>query len=412
MSAAAKPSAEVRSSRPSRWPQRRAKLGSGDQRGHRSDHVDGLRVELVDDHTQAGERGTGSLHQLPSRRRLTPLLRPIIDQQHTVSRVESALHAEPMPAAPVVDSGVGGVFHSRQEPTLSADGVIAPPPHVGRPQPRVHARQENNDGRITKLAHWPARRVRPVGTTDPADDPFGDPRLVGLYDQDNPGGSDHEYFRALADERRTRAIVDLGCGTGLLTVSMARRGRTVLGIDPSETMIGYARSRAGADRVTWRMGDSRAIGEVRADLVIMSGNVAQHILGEHWHRTLRDVRDALRPDGTVAFESRNPAARAWEEWTEEDTRGTRATAVGPLTEWLEVTRVWDGEVTVVGHNIFESTGEHLELTDTLAFRSQDQIADDLRQSGLIVDAVWGDWHRAPVQPASRVFVFEARRPAT
>lgn len=256
-----------------------------------------------------------------------------------------------------------------------------------------------------------ARSV-PRVTTDPADDPFGDPRLVGLYDQDNPGGSDHDYFRALADERAARTIVDLGCGTGLLTVSLARPGRKVLGIDPSETMIGYARSRAGADRVSWLVGDSRAIGAARADLVIMSGNVAQHILGEQWRRTLRDVRDALRPDGTVAFESRNPAARAWQEWTEEDTRGTRATAVGPLTEWLEVTCVRDGEVTVVGHNIFESTGEHLKLTATLAFRSQDQIADDLHQSGLIVDAVWGDWHRARPQPSSKVFVFEARRPAT
>lgn len=248
-----------------------------------------------------------------------------------------------------------------------------------------------------------------VSTTDPADDPFGDPRLVALYDQDNPGGSDHDYFRALADERGARTIVDLGCGTGLLTVSLARPGRRVLGIDPSETMIGYARSRAGADRVTWLVGGSRAIADVRADLVIMSGNVAQHILGEQWHRTLRDIRDALRPDGTVTFESRNPAVRAWEDWTAEATRGTRSTAVGPLTEWLEVTHVEDGEVTLVGHNVFESTGEHLELTDVLAFRSQDQITDDLRQSGLTVDAVWGSWHRGPVQPTSRVFVFEARR---
>jgi len=250
-----------------------------------------------------------------------------------------------------------------------------------------------------------------VSTTDPADDPFGDPRLVGLYDQDNPGGSDHEYFRAFADEHRARAIVDLGCGTGLLTVSLARPGRRVLGIDPSETMIGYARSRAGADRVTWLVGDSRSIGDARADLVIMSGNVAQHILGELWHRTLRDIREALRPGGTVTFESRNPAVRAWEEWTEEATRTTRTTPVGSLTEWLEVTRIGDGEVTLVGHNVFGSTGEHLQLTDTLAFRSEDQITDDLRQSGLIVDAVWGDWHRAPVQASSRVFVFEARRPA-
>ena len=54
------------------------------------------------------------------------------------------------------------------------------------------------------------------------DDPYRDADLVELYDLDNPGGDDHAYYRALADQIDARTIVDLGCGTGLLTRSLAR----------------------------------------------------------------------------------------------------------------------------------------------------------------------------------------------
>lgn len=70
-----------------------------------------------------------------------------------------------------------------------------------------------------------------------------DPRLVDLYDIDNPDGPDHDFYRALADRCAAPTILDLGCGTGMLTVSLAREGRRVVGIDPSPTMLA---SRAAA----------------------------------------------------------------------------------------------------------------------------------------------------------------------
>src|SRR5215471_5521817 len=83
------------------------------------------------------------------------------------------------------------------------------------------------------------------------DDPYRDVDLVELYDLDNPGGEDHAYYRALADELNARSIVDLGCGTGLLTRSLAWPGRVVTGVDPSRTMLEYARSQPGSGAVTW-----------------------------------------------------------------------------------------------------------------------------------------------------------------
>lgn len=238
-----------------------------------------------------------------------------------------------------------------------------------------------------------------------------DPRLVELYDLDNSDGPDHDYFRALADRLEAHTTVDLGCGTGMLTVTLARSDRRVVGIDPDREMLRFARARLGGADVRWVHGDSRAIGAAAADLVVMSGNVAQAITGDAWTRTLSDVRLALRPGGTLAFESRNPAARAWAQWTKQETYGKRQTASGPLVEWMEVLDVSpDGTVTFDAHNVFEDSNEHLVYTDRLAFRSQCQIEADLQVAGLEVQAVWGGWLREPVSADSALLVFEAVRP--
>ena len=249
-----------------------------------------------------------------------------------------------------------------------------------------------------------------------SDDPYGDPRLVQLYDADNPDGPDHDFYRALADRLDARTIVDLGCGTGLLTHTLARPGRTVIGIDPSAAMLEQARQRPGSQQVDWRLGDSSAIGAAAADLAIMSGNVAQHLLGKTWQRSLRDLHDGLRPGGTVAFESRNPQARQWETWTRDATYGTRDTSHGPLSEWLEPVEAGidpaGGEVTFATHNVFQATGEHLVLKMTLDFRSQERLAADLAAAGLHDIGFAGGWAAEPVTASSRLLVVTARRPGS
>ncbi len=109
-------------------------------------------------------------------------------------------------------------------------------------------------------------------------DPYGDADLVTLYETDNPGGRDHEFYRMLADELEARTVIDLGCGTGLLTRSLTAPGRTVIGVDPSATMLDFARRQPGAGAVRWIEGGAAAIPQSGdADLVICTGNAIQHI---------------------------------------------------------------------------------------------------------------------------------------
>lgn len=249
---------------------------------------------------------------------------------------------------------------------------------------------------------------------------YDDARLAAIYDVDNPAGEDHAFFRRVADEvagavaarsgqaERTR-IVDLGCGTGILTVMLAGPGRDVVGIDPAEAMLAAARARPGGNDVEWRHGDAGLIAPDSADLVVMSGNVAMHLVDDDWHAALRRIGAGLVPGGRLVFETRNPVRRAWEGWHQDPTE--RTTPAGRVLE-SEHTSAPDrhGVVTMRVRTEFLDSGEVTEVGQHLQFRSAEQVSADLAAAGLRVERLSGDWHRTAFDPAEHpLMVVEAVR---
>jgi SAM-dependent methyltransferase len=242
------------------------------------------------------------------------------------------------------------------------------------------------------------------------DQHYIDPRLVELYDIENTRGADTDFYVHLAADLGARTILDLGCGTGLLTRELAVDGRQVIGVDPAAAMLAYARRQPGADRVQWVEGDASALGTPAADLAIMTGNVAQVFLDDtEWATTLRAIHTALRSGGHLAFESRNPDDRAWERWNREATYERFDSPHGPMECWLELVSVGNGRVRFEGHNIFTATGEVVVASSELRFRSLAELIDSLANAGFTVENMYGDWDRGPVASTSRVMVVVARR---
>lgn len=237
---------------------------------------------------------------------------------------------------------------------------------------------------------------------------YHDERLAEIYDIDNPDGPDHAYFRAFVEASDADVVTDLGCGTGMLTVTLAKPGRTVVGIDPAPAMLARAASRPGGSAVEWRLGTGEQIGPNSTDVVIMSGNVAMHIIGSQWNQTLLRIAEGLRPQGRLAFETRNPAIRAWESWNEPITE--RDTPAGRLRESVATDPPDDSGVVIMHcYNEFVDDGDVVEIDLHLQFRTLEQVRRDLSEAGLGVVNVWGDWHATPFNDAqaSPLMVFEA-----
>jgi SAM-dependent methyltransferase len=242
------------------------------------------------------------------------------------------------------------------------------------------------------------------------DQHYVDLRLVELYDIENTRGADTDFYLSLAAELEAKKILDLGCGTGLLTLELARVGHEVIGVDPATAMLNIARRQPDASLVRWVEGDSKALGTPEADLLVMTGNVAQVFLEDaEWVAVLHDIYTALRPGGYLAFESRNPDAHEWERWNRESTYEQIDSPFGPMECWLELIRVGNGCVLFEGHNIFKTTGEVIVASSELRFRTREELTGSLIDVGFVVESVYGNWHRGPPTGHSRVMVFVVRR---
>jgi SAM-dependent methyltransferase len=241
---------------------------------------------------------------------------------------------------------------------------------------------------------------------------FNDPRLVAAYDAINSyePGTQPDYVAAVAARIGARRVVDLGCGTGIVSGVLARAGYEVIGVDPAPAMVDAARARPGADRVRWVVGGAEAIGTPDADLAIMTGHVAQFFMtDEDWSSALAHLHAALRSGGRLVFESRNPAAREWEQWD-----ATRHTTVhdpvaGPIDTWTRVDHVRDRVVAYTIGYRFLHTGDEILVPNALRFRSEGELRASLADAGFEIETVHGDWDGSPVTPAAPELIVTAVR---
>ena len=237
---------------------------------------------------------------------------------------------------------------------------------------------------------------------------------VALYDAENAWAADDEFFLSVANEHPASRVLDLGCGTGRLSLAFAAAGHRVTGIDPDAAALATARGKPGADLVAWMEGTSSVIPAAGSfDAVFMTSHVAQAISDDDsWSRTLRDVRRALRPGGLFAFDSRDPSQRAWESWNRNDSRGTVELADGTRVDcWHEVTEVRGGIARFNEHTVF-ADGTSAVRSEALAFRPEAVLRANLATAGFETTRIYGGWHREPVGRGVGEFVVLARRLST
>ena len=142
------------------------------------------------------------------------------------------------------------------------------------------------------------------------DEVFEDPFFASLYDHFNAWDVCDDFYLELALQT-AGSVLDLGCGTGLLACRMAQKGLAVTGADPADGMLQVARSRAGAERVSWIKAEGQTLRLPRRfDLIYMTGHAFQALLtDDDAIAVLRTAHDHLTEDGRFAFESRNPPGR-------------------------------------------------------------------------------------------------------
>jgi len=127
------------------------------------------------------------------------------------------------------------------------------------------------------------------------------------FDQEPDHGLRDPVVRAAWAERlhdwlppRASDVLDLGCGTGSLSLLAAEQGHRVTGVDRSPAMVDLARAKLAGRNAVFLVGDAAAppVGEQLYDTVLV-----RHVL---WTlpdpgRALRHWRGLLRPGGRLVL---------------------------------------------------------------------------------------------------------------
>ncbi len=245
----------------------------------------------------------------------------------------------------------------------------------------------------------------------PVDDIFADGDFARLYDAFNPWGPGDDFYLALARECGG-PVLDLGCGTGMLACRIAQEMQPVTGLDAAAAMLQVARSRAGAGKVEWIEGDARRfdLGR-RFNLIYLTGHAFQVFLtDEDALAMLRAATSHLTPQGRLAFDTRNPAAGEWRDWTADNTETVEVPGIGRVEESVEA--IFDegtGIASLSHRQRFHDRGREQTGHSRIRFTSADRLAALIEEAGLSLAHCHGWWDRTPFHPASREIIAVARR---
>lgn len=213
------------------------------------------------------------------------------------------------------------------------------------------------------------------------------PKLARLYDLDSGWSNEREFYLSLAGESR-KSVLDLGCGTGLICDALAARGHEVTGADPSVAMLDVARQKPNGSKIEWVLSTAQDFkSEKTFDLIIMTGNAFQVLLDEKdLQATCQAMRTHLKPDGLIAFESRNPRLDWAARWNYEMKLSTPEGEVVESRKFLK----WSGS-RMSFELCYRFPDEKLISSSELRFWSAQEIEKHLSEAGLRIERLMGDW---------------------
>ena len=142
--------------------------------------------------------------------------------------------------------------------------------------------------------------------TDEAD---GWAATAPFYDLDLEGVEDDiEMYRQIAASRRGGTVLELGCGTGRVSIPLARDGIKVTGVDYSPAMLEVARERAAGVRVNWVEGDMRDVrlGRTFGTVLVPFGSLPHLATADEVVQGMETVAAHLQRNGWAVIDIDSP----------------------------------------------------------------------------------------------------------
>lgn len=116
-----------------------------------------------------------------------------------------------------------------------------------------------------------------------------------------------EQLEPLVKGLSSKQILDVGCGTGVDSLALARLGCSVIGVDSSPAMIAKARTRVDDSGlpISFEVNDLRSLESVSddwADLTLCRGNTLPHLRDvDDLKKAIKALARVTKPDGLLVL---------------------------------------------------------------------------------------------------------------
>ena len=174
-------------------------------------------------------------------------------------------------------------------------------------------------------------------------------------------------------------------------------------------MLGVAKGRSD---IEWVLGDlSSVVWHGELDLVVMTGHTFQVLVEDaEIHSSLGAIHSALTSGGVFAFETRNPLARTWEQWTPEHRTDFIDAHGASIRIETQVETPVVGDVVRFTRTYTCDEWNRPETSDsTPRFLDASALGRFLTEAGFLIEEQFGDWDRRALTDASPEIITIARR---
>lgn len=228
---------------------------------------------------------------------------------------------------------------------------------------------------------------------------------------------DTGFYVSLA-QRTGGPVLDAMCGTGRVTIPIARAGIKVVGVDRNETMLDILSEKLAKEKPLVRRNLRIKAGDVRTanlggpySLAVIAWNSLPEIASlEDQRAAILNIAKHLKPGGLFALHTDNPAdvRPTWELF-----KGIGVTEEGvPVS--MHSTTVRKGKHLydlLFRYEISERRGHRRQLNTRVEmfFPTKAEMEKMMEDAGMRVMDVFGDYDLRPYSPRCKYMIFIARK---
>ncbi len=230
---------------------------------------------------------------------------------------------------------------------------------------------------------------------------------------------DIDFYTSLA-KRQGGPVLDAMCGTGRVTLPIARAGVEVAGLDANERMLSILNQKLEREspevrrRVRTIQGDIRTsdLGGPYAMILTAWSSLGEVTSPRGQAKAIRNFAKHLRPGGLLALHQDDPADVAP---TEERLARTCTKKDGTRVDMHQkcVRRGRDRYDLMYRYELYGPTGTRRTMLTKvgLLYPTKDRLQRMLESAGLVVEKCWGDYGYCDYQAGkSRYIILIARKP--